>query len=67
MNNRQIEIELNNAYWAHDDKAYQDKLDTYKMMGYKIFRNSKGDHKIQHSGNDSLEFLNNMFGFKGEN
>lgn len=46
MNNRQIEIKLNNAYWSHNDKAYQEEVASVKMMGFKIMRNSDGDHKV---------------------
>ena len=62
-----VEIELNNAYWAHDNKAYKDKIDSYKTMGFKIYRDSNGNHKVVKIDNN--DYINNLFGdiFKGGN
>ena len=64
MDNRQIEIELNNAWWGHGDKEYRDTLLSVKLMGYKVFRDSNGNHKVQKNENFSIEdtFFSTLFG-----
>ena len=42
----EIEARLNRLYWT-DNKAYVEHLNMVKGMGYKVFRNSKGTHKVQ--------------------
>lgn len=54
MDNRQIEIELNNAWWGHGDKEYRDTLLSVKLMGYKVFRDSNGNHKVQKTNNSNM-------------
>lgn len=46
MNIRQLEIDLDNAWWGHGDIKYEDKVATIKAMGYKVYRNSEGIHKV---------------------
>ena len=64
MDNRQIEIELNNAWWGHGDVKYDEKLLSVKMMGYKVFRDSNGNHKVQKNKNFRIEdtFFSTLFG-----
>ena len=38
---------LNKLYWQ-DAEMYQRTLDHYKESGYKVMRNSKGQHKVEH-------------------
>lgn len=65
MDNRQIEIELNNAWWGHGDKKYEDTLLSVKLMGYKVFRDSNGNHKIQKTNNSSTEDMLSSLFFNG--
>ena len=46
-NIRQLEIELDNAWYGHDGVDYDDKLATIKMMGFKVYRNNEGRHKLK--------------------
>ena len=64
MSDRQIEIDLNNAWWGHGDVKYDEKLLSVKMMGYKVFRDSNGNHKVQKNENFSIEdtFFSTLFG-----
>ena len=41
-----IEERLNKLYWT-DSEKYLSYLDMIKGMGYKVLRNSKGNHKVQ--------------------
>lgn len=65
MNERQLEINLNNAWWGHGDTKYEDELSFVKMMGYKVFRDSHGNHKIQKSNNSSMEDMLSSLFFNG--
>ena len=56
MNIRQVEIDLDNAWWGHGDIKYEDKLKTIKGMWFKVYRNSEGKHKV-------IQGTNNMGGF----
>lgn len=47
MNIRQLEIELDNAWYGHDGVNYDAKLASIKSLGYKVFRNPEGRHKVQ--------------------
>lgn len=63
MNIRQIEIDLDNAYWGHGDVKYDDKLSAIKGMGYKVFRNSEGRHKVKPPENvDIYSAFGEVFG-----
>lgn len=69
MNIRQLEIDLDNAWWGHGDIKYEDKVATIKAMGYKVYRNSEGKHKVKPDntgesffGTDGLEYLKSLFG-----
>lgn len=64
-NDRWLEIELNNAWWGHGDVKYEDKLMSVKIMGYKVFRDSQGNHKVQKVNNDSAgNIFDLLFGGK---
>lgn len=56
MNIRQIEIDLDNAWWGHGDVKYEDKLNCIKGMGFKVYRNSEGKHKIVKTNNGMGDF-----------
>lgn len=56
MNIRQVEIDLDNAWWGHGDIKYEDKLKTIKGMGFKVYRNSEGKHKVIQSTNNMGDF-----------
>lgn len=66
MNIRQIEIDLDNAWWGHGDIKYEDKLSSVKLMGFRVYRNSEGKHKVVATNNDNdfVASLSNLFGFK---
>lgn len=64
-NDRWLEIELNNAWWGHGDVKYEDKLMSVKIMGYKVFRDSQGNHKVQKVNNDNAgNIFDLLFGGK---
>lgn len=62
MNIRQLEIDLDNAYWGHGDVKYEDKLSSVKMMGFKVFRNSEGRHKLQQVEGEGATDIYSAFG-----
>ena len=66
MSDRQIEIDLNNAWWGHGDVKYDEKLLSVKMMGYKVFRDSNGNHKVQKTNNSNMGdiLFSSLFGEK---
>lgn len=67
MNTRQIEIDLDNAWWGHGDIKYDDKLQSVKLMGFKVYRNQDGKHKVVknlNSGDYFTDFFNDMLGSK---
>ena len=41
-----MQNKLNQLYWS-DPKQYQEHLATIKGIGYKVLRNSKGQHRVQ--------------------
>ena len=41
-----IQNDLNRLYWTDPDR-YKERLETIKGVGYKVFRNSAGQHKVQ--------------------
>lgn len=41
-----IQNTLNRLYWS-DPERYMEHLNMVKGLGYRIFRNSKGQHKVQ--------------------
>ena len=61
MNIRQLEIELDNAWYGHDGVNYDAKLASIKAMGYKVFRNPEGRHKLQKTADN-----NDWYGVFGE-
>ena len=65
MNNRIVEIDLNNAYWAHDNKAYKEKVESVKAMGFRVFRDDNGNHKVQPTG-DSTSVYDAFGGIFGD-
>lgn len=52
-----IEEDLNRRYFQ-DPKEYLERVETLKGVGYKIFRNSKGQHKVEYNN----EYFKEMFG-----
>ena len=66
MNTRQLEIDLNNAWWGHGNEKYEDKLQSIKMMGFKVYRSNDGKHKVVKNpdSGDFTDFFNSMFGSK---
>lgn len=66
VNIRQLEIDLDNAWWSYDKEKYQEKLDTTKMMGFKVYRNDKGRHKVVKNpdGGDFMDFFNGILNGK---
>ena len=44
---RFVEHELNRLY-KYDWDNYNEKLDYYKSLGYKILRNFQGDHRVEY-------------------
>lgn len=51
--NQDIEERLNKLYWT-DIPGYTDYLNKVKAGGYKVFRNSKGIHKVQGGAFDDI-------------
>jgi len=45
-NIKDMENRLNTLYWT-DSEKYMELLDVIKGMGFKIYRNSKGKHRVQ--------------------
>lgn len=52
-----IEEDLNRRY-IQDQKEYAKRVETLKGVGYKIFRNSKGQHRVEYNN----DYFNEMFG-----
>lgn len=44
----------------HND--YDDTLQQAKLDGFKVFRNSNGEHKLIDNGNSTLEVFESFFG-----
>ena len=42
----QIQNDLNRLYFT-DPERYMERLDTIKGIGYKVLRNSKGQHRVE--------------------
>lgn len=55
-----IEEDLNRRYFQ-DPKEYLERVEILKGVGYKIFRNSKGQHKVEYNN----EYFKEMFGEDG--
>ena len=45
-NIKDMENRLNTLYWT-DSEKYMELLDVIKGMGFKIYRNSNGKHRVQ--------------------
>jgi hypothetical protein len=71
-----LEQELNKLYKTNPEE-YKKDCDFWKAKGYKIFRNSKGEHRVKIDtrnatsaamkdlfGNNLTDVLGDMFGFK---
>lgn len=56
-----IEHKLNYLY-AHGSVEYSEHLETVKELGYRVFRNSKGEHKIQLGSDYLKEAFGGVFG-----
>lgn len=61
MNVNIIETELNKLYKYEMDK-YISECDHWKSMGYKIYRNSNGQHKVVAPIRAQQVDINNAFG-----
>ena len=53
----EIEARLNSLYFKNP-KEYTEHVEMFKGMGFKVFRNSFGKHKVQSNPN----FINEAFG-----
>ena len=47
-----------NKLWQTDQIRYEEHVETLKGIGYRVFRNSKGDYKIDFNSN----YFNEVFG-----
>ena len=61
MDNKEIIEKLNRLYWSDQDR-YKAYLSNLKCSGYRVKRNSKGEHKVEPG--DLGIFLNGLFGNK---
>ena len=57
LNDEQIASDLDQKYLS-GDKEYLEKVQILKDVGYRIFRNNKGHHKVLRNAN----YLNEVFG-----
>lgn len=48
MTAEEMAAKLNKLYWQ-DAEEYQRVLSYYKESGYKVLRNSQGQHKVEHA------------------
>ena len=48
MTAEEMAAKLNKLYWQ-DAEEYQRTLSYYKESGYKVLRNSQGQHKVEHA------------------
>lgn len=68
MGTEAIVLELN-RYYMCDKSKYQEECDYWKSRGYKIYRDSKGRHKVVEppkkvdQKTDILDVFNEMFGW----
>ena len=56
-----IEEDLNRRY-LQNQKEYTERVETLKGVGYKIFRNSKGQHRVEYNN----DYFNEIFGGHSE-
>ena len=49
---------LNIMYESDDKEAYEKQVETLKNVGYRVFRNSKGYHKVEYN----THYFQQMFG-----
>ena len=63
VNIKTIQDELDRLYEFEIDK-YVDECNQLKKMGFKIYRNNDGIHKVVKSvkNSDVRDFMNNLFG-----
>ena len=61
VSTKKLESDLNNLFKTNPTK-YADKLNDIKNMGYKVYRNSDGDHKIKQNENFIYEAFGGVFG-----
>ena len=52
-----IEEDLNRRYFQ-DPEEYLERVDTLKGVGYRVLRNSKGQHRVEYNN----DYFNEMFG-----
>lgn len=48
LTTEQMADNLNKLYWQ-DSEHYKYTLEQYKEKGYKVLRNAKGEHKVEHA------------------
>ena len=53
--------DLNRRYFADPD-GYVERVEMFKGMGYKIYRNSAGKHKVQLNNDYLKEAFGGVFG-----
>lgn len=61
MGTEAIVLELN-KYYMCDKSKYQEECDYWKSRGYKIYRDSKGRHKVVEPPKQNNTDINNVFG-----
>ena len=60
MDSKELEEQLNRLYWS-DPYMYRQRLEKVKAAGYKVYRNKKGEHKLE---NVLFSTLNDIMGGK---
>ena len=59
--NEEIVQRLNHLYMTNADE-YKKQVETLKGVGYRIFRNDKGQHKVDYNNNYFNEVFGGVFG-----
>ena len=59
-----IEIALTEMYQSNDMKSYNERISFIKGLGAKVYRNNKGEHKI--NTENCASYLEQQYGDKGE-
>lgn len=53
---------LNIMYESDDKEAYEKQVETLKSVGYRVFRNSKGYHKVEYNTHYFQQVFGGEFG-----
>lgn len=56
----ELEKKLNTEWWnkiTFKANDYDNYLNLIKSLGYKVYRNSKGQHKVQRNNSKSLDIF----------